>query len=104
MGTVGDAYDNAMAKSFFASLECELIACKKWTSKSEAKTAVFTWIEGWYNPRRLHSALDYLSPIHFEENYGANNHRASEHGFPTAPAGSSQAPTATVENPAAEIA
>jgi putative transposase len=104
MGTVGDAYDNAMAESFFASLECELVARRKWTSKSEARTAVFTWIEGWYNPRRLHSALDYLSPIQFEEKHGANNDRAHEHGFPTASVGSSQAPTAAVENPAPENA
>lgn len=104
MGTVGDAYDNAMAESFFASLECELIARRKWTSKSEARTAVFTWIEGWYNPRRLHSALDYLSPIQFEEKYCANNDRVREHGFPTAAIGPSQAPPAAVENPAPESA
>src|SRR3546814_7113044 len=52
MGTAGDAYDNAMAESFFATLECELIARRTWRSKAEAKMAVFTWIEGWYNPRR----------------------------------------------------
>jgi putative transposase len=103
MGTVGDAYDNAMAESFFASLECELIARRTWKSKSEARTAVFTWIEGWYNPRRLHSALDYLSPIQFEEKLRANNDRAKEHGLPTASAGSSQAPTAAVDNPAPVI-
>ena len=104
MGTVGDAYDNAIAESFFASLECELIARRKWTSKSEARTAVFTWIEGWYNPRRLHSALDCVSPIQFEEKHGANNDRVHEHGFPTAAVGSSQAPPAAVENPAPENA
>jgi putative transposase len=104
MGTVGDAYDNAMAESFFASLECELIDRRCWKTKAEAKTALFTWIEGWYNPRRLHSALGYLSPIHFEEKHRANNDRAHEHGFPTAAIGSSQAPTAAVENPAPERA
>jgi len=104
MGTVGDAYDNAMAESFFASLECELIARRRWTSKNEAKTAVFTWIEGWYNPRRLHSALNYLSPIQFEEKQRANNDRAHEHGLPTASVGSSQAPTDAVDNPAPESA
>jgi len=45
MGTVGDAYDNAMAESFFASLECELIARRSWKSKTKARMAVFTWIE-----------------------------------------------------------
>jgi hypothetical protein len=61
-------------------------------------------IEGWYNPRRLHSALDYLSPINFEEKHDAENKRAQEHGFPTAAVGSSQAPIAAVENPAPESA
>jgi putative transposase len=100
MGTVGDAYDNAMAESFFATLECELIERRSWKSKTEAKTALFTWIEGWYNPRRRHSALDYRSPIAFEEKHGANNDRANQHGLSTAAVGSSQAPPAAVDNPA----
>jgi putative transposase len=66
MGTVGDAFDNAMAESFFASLECELIERKTFKTRTEARMAVFTWIEGWYNPRRRHSALGYLSPVNFE--------------------------------------
>ena len=57
MGTVGDAYDNAMAESFFATLECELIDRRSWPTKTEARMALFTYIEGWYNPRRRHSAL-----------------------------------------------
>lgn len=100
MGTVGDAYDNAMAESFFATLECELIDRRSWKSKAEARTELFTWIEGWYNPRRLHSSLGYLSPINFEEKHRANNDRATEDGLPTAAVGSSQAPTAAVDNPA----
>jgi putative transposase len=67
MGSVGDAYDNAMAESFFATLECELIARRSWRNPAEAQTALFTWIEGWYNSRRLHSALGYLSPNQFEK-------------------------------------
>ena len=55
-----------VAESFFASLECELIARRSWKTKTEARLAVFTWIESWYNPRRRHSALNYLSPINFE--------------------------------------
>ena len=66
MGSVGDAYDNAMAESFFASLECELIARRSWKTMTEARLAVFTWIESWYNPRRRHSGLGYLSPVNFE--------------------------------------
>ena len=69
MGTVGDAYDNAMAESFFASLECELIARRTWKTKSEARLAVFTWIESWYNPRRRHSGLNYQSPNNFERKH-----------------------------------
>ena len=67
MGSVGDAYDNAMAESFFGSLECELIDRRSFKSKAEARTALFTWIEGWYNPRRRHSGLGQQSPVNFEK-------------------------------------
>ena len=101
MGTVGDAYDNAMAESVFASLECELINRRSCKSQAEARMALFAWIEGWHNPRRLHSALAYLSPINFERQYVTQKDHAPEHGLPTAPAASSQAPTAAaVDNPA----
>ncbi len=73
MGTVGDAYDNAMAESFFASLECELIDRRSFRSKTDARMALFTWIEGWYNPRRRHSALDYQSPINYERQHQQNS-------------------------------
>lgn len=69
MGSVGDAYDNAMAESFFASLECELIARRSFKTRTEARLAAFSWIEGWYNPRRRHSALSYLSPMNFERKH-----------------------------------
>ena len=58
MGTVGDAYDNAMAESFFATLECELMARRSWRTKTEARLGIFSWIESWYNPHRRHSALN----------------------------------------------
>jgi putative transposase len=64
--SMGDAYDNAMAESFFASLECELLDRRRFHSQAEARMAVFRYIEGWYNPRRRHSALGYLSPANFE--------------------------------------
>ncbi|BBE09785.1 integrase catalytic subunit [Mycoavidus cysteinexigens] len=73
MGSVGDAYDNAMAESFFASLECELLDRRSFKSKSDARLAVFTWIEAWYNPKRRHSSLDYVSPIHFERKHLQKN-------------------------------
>ena len=66
MGTVGDAYDNAMAESFFATLECELIDRRVWKTHTEARLAIFTWIESWYNPHRRHSSLGQISPINFE--------------------------------------
>lgn len=67
MGSVGDAYDNAMAESFFSSLEAELLARRRFASQVEARMAVFSYIEGWYNPVRLHSALGYRSPMAYEE-------------------------------------
>ena len=66
MGSVGDAYDNAMCESFFATLECELLDRQRFRTQAEAKMAVFDFIEGFYNPRRRHSALGQLSPINFE--------------------------------------
>ncbi len=63
MGSVGDAYDNAMAKSFFATLERELLNRRRFKARSEAGMAVFEWIEGWYNPHRRHSSLGHLSPV-----------------------------------------
>jgi len=66
MGSVGDAYDNAMCESFFATLECELLDRRKFKTKAEARMAVFQFIEGWYNPGRRHSALGYKSPIDYE--------------------------------------
>ncbi len=68
MGSVGDCYDNAMCESFFATLECELIDRTRFRSQAEARSAVFEFIEGWYNPRRRHSSIGYLSPINFERN------------------------------------
>ncbi len=66
-GSVGDAYDNAMAESFFSTLECEVIARQSLKTKDHARSEVFSFIEGWYNPRRRHSAIGYKSPNQFEE-------------------------------------
>jgi len=66
MGSVGDAYDNAMCESFFATLECELLDRRKFRTKAEARMAVFQFIEGWYNPGRRHSAIGYQSPVNYE--------------------------------------
>ncbi len=67
MGSVGDCYDNAMCESFFATLECELLDREHFATRTEARTAVFGFIEGWYNPHRRHSALDYQSPMAYEK-------------------------------------
>jgi|TARA_B100001971_G_scaffold206950_1_gene226449 putative transposase len=69
MGSVGDAYDNAMCESFFATLETELIERKRFRNQAEARMAVFDFIEAWYNPRRRHSALGQMSPINYEKEH-----------------------------------
>ena len=71
MGSVADCYDNAMCESFFATLECELLDQKPLRSQVQARIAVFDFIEGWYNPHRRHSSLDYVSPIEYERNNAA---------------------------------
>jgi putative transposase len=67
MGSVGDADDNAMCESFFATLECELLARHRFGSQTEARMAIFSYIEGWYNPARRHSGIGYLSPVAYEK-------------------------------------
>ena len=66
MGSVGDAYDNAMAESFFSALEAELLSRRRFASQAEARMACFSYVEGWYNPVRLHSSLGYRSPMAYE--------------------------------------
>ena len=78
MGSVGDCYDNAMCESFFATLECELIERKSYATRPEARLSVFDFVEGWYNPHRLHSALDYQSPMSYEEDYYLREDRKPE--------------------------
>lgn len=102
MGSVGDAYDNAMAESFFASLECELIDRRSFQTHAEARIALFTWIEGWYNPRRRHSALGYLSPSNYERSHAARSEQQPtrpETGLTTVGSGVAGA-TPPVDNPA----
>jgi putative transposase len=66
MGSVGDCYDNAITESFFATLECELLDRQTFPTQNAARTALFDYIEGFYNPHRRHSALAYLSPMAYE--------------------------------------
>ena len=66
MGKVASAYDNALMESFWGSMQIELLDRRAWATRSELATAMFEWIEGFYNRRRRHSALGYLSPDEFE--------------------------------------
>jgi putative transposase len=71
MGSAGDAYDNALCESFFATLECELLDRERFRTPAEARRALFDFIEGWYNPHRRHSALGYESPLRYERLHAA---------------------------------
>lgn len=83
MGSRGDCYDNALCESFFATLECELLDRHRFRSRAEARMAIFEFIEGWYNPRRRHSALGYDSPLGYERRHQAlqaSTHQTSGNG------------------------
>ena len=69
MGKAGDCFDNAMAESFFASLECELIDRTPFRDRGHARSELFRYIEGWYNPHRRHSGIGHRSPVNFEKSY-----------------------------------
>jgi putative transposase len=73
MGSVGDAYDNALCEMFFTTLECELIERRSFRNHAEAKMAVLDFIEAWYKPHRRHSGLGQLSPL----NYGRKHQKAA---------------------------
>ena len=67
MGSRGDAYDNAAAESFMATIKTELVHRQRFKTRDEARLAVFRYIEGFYNPHRRHSALGYRSPVEYEK-------------------------------------
>ncbi|MCK9247698.1 MAG: integrase core domain-containing protein [Solirubrobacteraceae bacterium] len=66
IGSVGDAYDNAMAESFVDSFKTELISDRVWRSKAQLELAIVEWV-GWYNEARLHSALGDIPPVEHEQ-------------------------------------
>jgi transposase InsO family protein len=66
MSRKANCWDNAVVESFFATLKTELVSDAHWNTRAEAKSAVVTWIEGWYNRERMHSTLDYISPVQYE--------------------------------------
>jgi putative transposase len=67
MGSKGDCFDNAVAESFFATLEKDLLRRRSFATRQEARTAAVAYIETFYNAVRLHSTLDYLSPVEYEK-------------------------------------
>ena len=67
MSAKGDCYDNAVAESFFSTLEFELLMKHDWHSKAEARRGIFRYIETWYNRKRRHSTLGYVSPAEYEQ-------------------------------------
>ena len=67
MGSISDAYDNALAESFVASLKTELLYRRSWPTRESARVAIFEYIETFYNPKRRHSSLGYLSPVEYEQ-------------------------------------
>ncbi len=69
MGTVGDCFDNAVAESFFGTLKTELLHRQLWSTRADARSAVFHYLHAWYNPRRRHSTLGYVSPDQFESQF-----------------------------------
>ena len=66
MGRKGDAYDNALCEAFFATLNREVLSRCRFRTRHEARSVLFAYLEGFYNRRRRHSALGYLSPEEFE--------------------------------------
>ena len=67
VGRTGQCWDNALAESFFATIKTELLDRRPWPTHAAARAAIFDYVEGWYNSRRRHSALDYLSPNAYED-------------------------------------
>jgi putative transposase len=77
MGSKGDCFDNAVAESFFATLEKDMLRRRSFATRQEARTAVFDYIEAFYNPVRLHSTLDYHSPVEYEKMKERETERAA---------------------------
>jgi len=103
MGTVGCAYDNAMCESFFATVECELFDRQRFPTRAAARREIFDFIEGFYNTRRRHSALGYVSPSRFERQHaveaagGVDAKSAPTTSLENAKSAFSTAPTALIE-------
>jgi len=66
MGSIGDCYDNSLVESFWGTMQLELLDSRSWRTRAELATAIFEWIECWYNPLRRHSSIGMLSPADYE--------------------------------------
>src|SRR5205823_3174794 len=95
VGSVGDAYDNALAESFLDSFKTELTADRVWRSRSQLELATVEYI-GWFNHDRLHSALDYLTPVVYEHRWQRPQHAALRGSRARAPLGRTSAPAGLV--------
>lgn len=78
MGSKGDCYDNAVCESFHATLEKELLRGRSFKTRQDARTAIFDWIEAWYNPARRHSRLGYRSPDQYEHDHDCEDKNPSD--------------------------
>jgi transposase InsO family protein len=86
MGGKGCASDDAVKESFFATLKKDLVHRSSWPTRQELCTVVFDYIECFYDPARLHSALGYLSPVEYEQRHSAAPDRARQASHRGAPA------------------
>ena len=77
MGRTGICWDNALAESFFATFKTELIYTQSWPTKAKTRLAITEWIEAHYNQRRMHSAIDYHTPVEYENLYWENNKKVA---------------------------
>lgn len=74
MGSIGDCYDNSMVESFWGTMQLELLDSRTWETRAELATAIFEWIECWYNPLRRHSSIGMLSPTDYEAAHTPPDH------------------------------
>ncbi|MEU7949733.1 IS3 family transposase [Micromonospora chalcea] len=89
MGSVGDSYDNALMENFWSTLKIELVYRTSWRTRDEAENAIFAYIDGWYNTRRIQRELGYLSPNEYETAWHTRQPQPAEPPIATpAPAGS----------------
>jgi transposase InsO family protein len=85
MGSTGDSYDNALMENFWSTLKIELVYRRSWRTRDEAENAIFAYIDGWYNTRRIQKDLGYLSPDEYEAAWQLNN-LDQQHSTATTPA------------------